>query len=200
MKNRPRSATGSRQQRRTDHTRARLLDAATALFIARGYDALTLGEVTERADLGTGTLYLHFRDKRALYEGVVRRVVSVLYERWQQAGGADADPTERLVQMVRATIEYLIEEPALGKLCLLEGPPLETWLVDDIAKVMATFLDGSQRELRASLIIGVGLAAGRHYLRNRRRPGARQLLDTTLAFCGGGLVATSATPRARRAA
>lgn len=51
-----------------DSTRARLLDAATEVFLARGYDAMTLAEVTERADLGTGTLFLHFRDKRTLYE------------------------------------------------------------------------------------------------------------------------------------
>ncbi|MGZ5652045.1 MAG: helix-turn-helix domain-containing protein, partial [Usitatibacter sp.] len=60
----------ARQNRRVDRTRTKLLDAAQALFVERGYDSTLLGEVTQRADLGTGTLYLHFRDKRALYEAV----------------------------------------------------------------------------------------------------------------------------------
>jgi len=196
MKKRPPAKSTSRQQRRSDHTRARLLDAATELFIAHGYDALTLGEVTERADLGTGTLYLHFRDKRALYEGIVRRVLAGLYERWQRTDDASADPSERVVGMIRAMIEQLIERPALGRLCLLDGPPVETWLVGDIAKGMALFLEGPQRELRASLIIGVALAAGRHYLRSDHQPKARQLLETTLAFCSGAL--DSAQPTAAR--
>ena len=79
---------------------------------------------------------------------------------------------------------------------LLDGPAVENWLVDDVARVIATFLDGPQRELRASLLIGSTLAAARHYVRNDRQPKDRQLLDTTLAFCAGGIVAPK--PRARQ--
>jgi len=179
----------SRRQRRTEATQARLLDAATAVFLARGYDAMTLAEVTERADLGTGTLYLHFRDKRALYEAVVRRALGSMYQRWQHSGTAKDTRTERVLAMVRVTIEYLTEHPELARLCLLDGPPVESWLVDDITKVIATFLDGAQPELRASLIIGVALGAGRHFVRNDQQPGARALLETTMAFCAGGLAA-----------
>ena len=186
----------SRRQRRTEHTQARLLDAATAVFLARGYDELTLAEVTARADLGTGTLYLHFRDKRSLYEAVVRRALASLYQRWQRSAGAGDSRAERVLAMVRVTIEFLTEHPELARLCLLDGPSVESWLVEDIAAVIATFLDGPQPELRASLIIGVALAAGRHYVRNDRQPGARPLLETTLAFCAGGLAGTERPARA----
>ena len=187
----------SRRQRRSANTQGRLLDAATAVFLARGYDALTLAEVTERADLGTGTLYLHFRDKRALYEAVVRRALASMYQRWQQAVGDRDSRAERVLEMVRVTIEFLTEHPDLARLCLLDGPSVESWLVDDVAKVIATFLDGPQPALRASLLIGAALAAGRHYIRNDQQPGARQLLETTLAFCAGGL-AGAAPVAARR--
>jgi len=191
------SAVGtSRRQRRSAQTQERLLDAATAAFLARGYDALTLAEITERADLGTGTLYLHFRDKRAIYEGVVRRALANLYQRWQRSLTTDDSPTDRVLKMVRVTIEFLTEHPELARLCLLDGPSVESWLVDDVAKVMAGFLDGPRRELRASLLIGAALAAGRHYIRNDRQPGARHLLETTLAFCAGGL--GTAAPRSGR--
>lgn len=178
----------TRRQRRSEHTQSRLLDAATAAFLARGYDALTLGEVTERADLGTGTLYLYFRDKRALYEAVVRRALASMYQRWQRSIADRDSHTERVLQMVRVTIEFMTENPELARLCLLEGPSLESWLVDEVAKVIAAFLDGPQPELRACMLVGVALAAGRHHVRNPGKPGARQLLETTLAFCAGGLV------------
>jgi len=181
------ATTPSRRQRRTEHTQGRLLDAATAVLLERGYDAITLSEVTERADLGTGTLYLHFRDKRALYEAVVRRTLANVYVRWQRSVVDRDSRTERVLKMVRVTIEFLTENPALARLCLLDGPSVDSWLVDDVAKVIATFLDGPQPALRASLIIGAALAAGRHYIRNDHQPGARQLLETTLAFCAGGL-------------
>jgi AcrR family transcriptional regulator len=187
----------TRRQRRSAHTQERLLDAATAEFLARGYDALTLAEVTERADLGTGTLYLHFRDKRALYEGVVRRALGSVYQRWERSVDAKHSPAQRVLEMVRITIEFLTEHPELARLCLLDGPSVESWLVDDVARGMAAVLDGPRRELRASLTIGVALAAGRHYIRHDRQPGARQLLATTLAYCAGGLAGE--VPRAARA-
>src|SRR5512139_2322441 len=90
-----------RRQRRSAQTRTRLLDAATEVLLAHGYDALVLGEVTERADLGTGTLYLHFRDKRALYEAVVRRALATIYERWQRSANVKDTPAERVLHMVR---------------------------------------------------------------------------------------------------
>ena len=76
------TAAPARQQRRTDLTKARLLDAAVKVFCERGYDDASLSEITARADLGTGTLYLHFRDKRSVYEALVRREGLVVRQRW----------------------------------------------------------------------------------------------------------------------
>ena len=84
----PQMGETARRERRVDRTRNRLLDAAQALFLERGYDATPLGDVTERADLGTGTLYLHFRDKRALYEAVARRAVLSMWSTWIERAGS----------------------------------------------------------------------------------------------------------------
>ena len=186
----------TRRQRRSAETRTRLVDAATAVFLERGYDAVALGEVTQRADLGTGTLYLYFDDKRGLYEAVVRGALAGLFQRWQGAVAATDTRAARVLAMVKVALEFLTANPDHARLFLLDGPAVEHWLVDDVARVIATFLDGPQRELRASLLIGSTLAAARHYVRNDRQPKARQLLDTTLAFCAGGIVAPR--PRARQ--
>jgi AcrR family transcriptional regulator len=190
----------TRRQRRSAGTRARLLDAATAVFLARGYDATTLGEVTERADLGTGTLYLHFRDKRALYEAMVRRALAGLYQRWQRVASELEPGIGRVLAMVEVSLELVIEHPEQARLLLLDGPAVESWLVDDIVKGIAAVLDGPRRDLRASLMLGSMLAAARHYVRTGQQPGARQLVETTLAFCTGGLADAGArTPTRTRA-
>jgi AcrR family transcriptional regulator len=186
----------TRRQRRSAETQTRLLDAATAAFLERGYDALAMAEVTERADLGTGTLYLHFDDKRALYEAVVRRALAGLFQQWQSTISEDDTRSARVLAMVRVALEFLTAHPDQARLFLLDGPAVESWLVDDVARVIATFLDGSQRELRASLLIGSTLAAARHHVRNDRQPGARQLLETTLSFCAGGIEGSVQRPAA----
>jgi AcrR family transcriptional regulator len=55
-----------RIQARAVATRRRLLGAAEELFGRKGYESTSMSEVAERAEVGVGTLYHHFPDKRAL--------------------------------------------------------------------------------------------------------------------------------------
>lgn len=49
--------------RRVSRTRQALRQALYDLVKERGYDAVTIEDITERADVGRTTFYLHFRDK-----------------------------------------------------------------------------------------------------------------------------------------
>lgn len=53
----------SRHERRRLHTRKLLIQAALQLVLEKGFDALAIQDITDRADLGRGTFYLHFKDK-----------------------------------------------------------------------------------------------------------------------------------------
>jgi AcrR family transcriptional regulator len=52
-----------RNTRRRERTRAELLLAARKVFAERGYHEASIAEITQMADVGVGTFYLHFRDK-----------------------------------------------------------------------------------------------------------------------------------------
>lgn len=52
--------------RRTARTQAALRKALLELIAEKDYDAITVEEITARADLGRATFYLHFRDKDEL--------------------------------------------------------------------------------------------------------------------------------------
>jgi len=52
--------------RRVRRTRRALQEALINLVLEKGYDAVTIEEITDRADLGRTTFYLHFRDKEEL--------------------------------------------------------------------------------------------------------------------------------------
>lgn len=60
---RPEAEIAERGPRRVD-SRRKLLDAARALFVERGYHATRPQDITKQAGLGHGTFYLHFSDKR----------------------------------------------------------------------------------------------------------------------------------------
>jgi AcrR family transcriptional regulator len=63
----PENAGGSRSERKRARTRAELLAAARKVFAQRGYHDTSIADITERADVGVGTFYLHFRDKDDMF-------------------------------------------------------------------------------------------------------------------------------------
>lgn len=56
----------TRADRRTNRTRRLLRNALMAAILEKGYDAITIEDITERADLGRTTFYLHYKDKEDL--------------------------------------------------------------------------------------------------------------------------------------
>jgi AcrR family transcriptional regulator len=55
-----------RRERKKAATRQAIADAALELFVARGYDAVTVRDIAEKADVSTTTLFKHFSGKEAL--------------------------------------------------------------------------------------------------------------------------------------
>ncbi len=67
-----------RADRRIQRTRQQLREALLALILERGYEALRVEDITERANLGRATFYLHYRDKEALLLDSIQQTVDEL--------------------------------------------------------------------------------------------------------------------------
>lgn len=76
---------------------ARVLDAATALFLEQGFGRTTLDQVSDRSRSGKSTLYGRFASKEALFEAVVRRSIAAMFE-----GVTKPDPALPVRERVRA--------------------------------------------------------------------------------------------------
>jgi AcrR family transcriptional regulator len=64
--------------RRIQRTRQLLREALFALIVERGYEAITVQDITERANLGRTTLYLHYRDKEELLQASLKTLIDEL--------------------------------------------------------------------------------------------------------------------------
>ena len=69
-----------RKARRQAETRKRLLDAARKVFATKALTSATIAQITETADLGFGTFYLHFSSKEDIYLAVLKKGFSELGE------------------------------------------------------------------------------------------------------------------------
>jgi AcrR family transcriptional regulator len=99
--------------------RARLMDAARALFVERGYAETSTPEVVRAAGVTRGALYHHFADKLALFDAVVAAEAEALtleIERASEAASADS-----LGAGTSAFFDAMAE-PGRARLLLVDGP------------------------------------------------------------------------------
>jgi AcrR family transcriptional regulator len=61
--------------------RQAIVDAALDEFITRGFAATRLDDVAKRAGVAKGTIYLHFKDKEALFEELIRTAIVPVVDR-----------------------------------------------------------------------------------------------------------------------
>ena len=70
-----------RGTRKRARTRVELLRAARQVFAKRGYHDASIAEITELADVGVGTFYLHFRDKDEIFTKMLADGMRALRDR-----------------------------------------------------------------------------------------------------------------------
>jgi AcrR family transcriptional regulator len=63
----------SKTELRTELLLDRLLDAATRVFMEKGFDATSMGAIAKQAHASTETFYRHFPTKEELFERVLLR-------------------------------------------------------------------------------------------------------------------------------
>lgn len=69
--------------RRIQRTRHLLQNALISLILEMGYDSVRVQDITDRANLGRATFYLHYRDKEELLVKSLQAVCDDLAERAQ---------------------------------------------------------------------------------------------------------------------
>ncbi|MFF5894643.1 TetR/AcrR family transcriptional regulator [Streptomyces argenteolus] len=103
------------RERKKRRTRQQLSDVATGLFLERGFDAVTIAEIAQAADVSVNTVYNYFPAKEDLFldrsSGIVDRLSR--YVRGRDEGESAA---EAVLRELRIQVEGV--SPAVG---LMEG-------------------------------------------------------------------------------
>ncbi len=99
------AALPSRRERRRLEIRLRIVDTAFLLFETQGYEATTVTEIAERADIAYGTLFQHFPSKLDLLREVSGRALGRLFENVEEVSKRSGTFAERLVMLFETTAE-----------------------------------------------------------------------------------------------
>jgi AcrR family transcriptional regulator len=123
-------ATADRAQNsseRADATRERIVQAARELVVAHGYDAVSTGQVLERAGVSRGGLYHHFSGKDELMAAVLEAVERDFAGRLALAIADARDPFEALATGVQWYLDECVRSEELQRVGLYEGRKALGW-------------------------------------------------------------------------
>ncbi len=103
--------------------RARLiLDAAAGLLLRWGYRRVTIADVAVEANVGTGTIYLSWKTKEALFEAVLLREVIAVWQALLDRMRADA--AEALLHRWLRSLFIVIRQRPLALALFTRNPEL----------------------------------------------------------------------------
>ena len=103
-------------------TADRILDAAEDLFAEKGYSATSLGDVADRVGIRSPSLYNHFRNKEALYEAVLERLLEEFSAPLEELGSKAA---EILINNIEAETSLPVEKITLDAKLVVRETTLE---------------------------------------------------------------------------
>ena len=107
-------------------TRAHLIDVATRLFAARGYDGTSIEAVLADSGASRGSLYHHFAGKEALFLAVLEEVGTRAGEQVTEAMRDAGNPVAELRAGSLAWIR-LAGDPVIRQIVLIDAPAVLGW-------------------------------------------------------------------------
>jgi AcrR family transcriptional regulator len=108
-------STPSRQQGRTEITRARLIQSAEKIFARDGFEAAKLEEIAADAGYTRGAFYANFDSKEDLFFVMLEQEITMRITALEREMERYKDPQEKL----RAMREFFLAKAADRRWCLL---------------------------------------------------------------------------------
>ncbi|MBY6275420.1 MAG: hypothetical protein CWE10_04245 [Symbiobacterium thermophilum] len=103
-----------------ERRREAILNAAMEVFIAKGYQVATVGDIAQQAGLSVGAIYRYFPTKADLMLALVRERLGRAPALFARLTARVEDPWERLVRCVELfTAALRVRHPGTGRLLLV---------------------------------------------------------------------------------
>lgn len=168
----PRGGRLPRSQRR-----AQLLDAAQAVFVARGYHAAAMDEIADRAGVSKPVLYQHFPGKLDLYLALLDQHCQTLERLVVDAISATHDNKARVRATIAAYFAFVAREDGAFRMVFesdLTGVSAVRQRLDEVEAVCAeaiadviaeeTGADAERSLMLGTALSGLAQVTARHWL------------------------------------
>ena len=134
-----------------DHVKDRLVAVARELFSRRGYDRVSVREITSRARANLGAITYHFGSKEALYHAAIASIAEPLVGAIGAAAQGPGAPLDRIEAILRAFMGHLGDNPHVPSILLRElasdhplPPPMADAMRKNLGNIVNTVTAGQK--------------------------------------------------------
>lgn len=162
------AGVGTREdEKSTDGAKRRqILDGARRVFLARGFDGASMGEIARAAGVSKGTLYVYFDSKEALFEALTLEERRGLAEVLFKLDENDPDVRAVLRRLGLSFLEMMARPDHVSSIRMVIGA------AEKFPRLGRTFFDSGPRQ---------GVARLQGYLDAQVESGRLVIADTRLA-------------------
>jgi AcrR family transcriptional regulator len=116
----PPGRSGDRDAARRDQ-RERLFAALVATCDEKGYDATSVEDLLRISGVSRATFYEQFDDKLACFRAAQDEMIAAGIAAIADQLGAEGNPDDRPLAALKAFVDLIVEQPAAGRMCLVES-------------------------------------------------------------------------------
>lgn len=109
----------TRTERRKAKTEETILKATITLVDRYGYEAVTMEQIADEADIAKGTLYNYYKDKQAVVSGYVMASMKRRYEEWRLKAFKQSGTKHRFASLITSMLEGVQRRPLITEQFLL---------------------------------------------------------------------------------
>jgi AcrR family transcriptional regulator len=161
---------------RPDDTRARIVDAAEALFRRLGYTKTAVADIAAELHMSPANVYRFFPSKQAIVEAICQRCLAEVEEQAWAMARARGPAADRLERLVLAILTYhkenLLTETRVHDMVLvaMENSWAAIWAHKEVVRTVV------------EVIVRDGIAAGEFEAVEPRHV-SEQFMRATVSFC-----------------
>ncbi len=105
---------------RTGDKENAILDAAIQLFSEQGFNQTNMDQISRRAGIAVGTVYLYFKTKEEILSAIFERFLSGYDRELQEALSSPSSPQEKMKRLIETDLETITAAPYRARLFLVE--------------------------------------------------------------------------------
>lgn len=107
-----------KKEREKENRKNTILKAARRLFLDRGFKAVTVDHIAEKADVSKGSIYLCFESKEEIYTQILIAENITHYERIRNLASIKASASQLLQEFARIYVNFFFNDKELFRILM----------------------------------------------------------------------------------